>query len=140
LEFTFRHSFATLGSMKKFLCLALLPLLLTGCESTLTNLTPQRQVRNPDNQYMVEVAFASKQQTLRWHTIRPQIVVGQDVYPMHPTKLMTNRWEGLIPVPPTTSLVHYHYRFDFEYNSMGHPQSDNAISPEYSLQIVEPAP
>jgi hypothetical protein len=122
---------------KKSLSLLSLSLLLAGCATQLTNLTPQQQVRNADNLYPVEVAFDSRQQTIRWQSIQPKIVVGTQFYDMHPTPLMTNRWEGAIPVPPGTSVVHYRYKFDFRYNRMGQPGNDSAVSPEYTLQILE---
>jgi hypothetical protein len=50
---------------------------------------------------------------------------------------MTNRWEGLVPVPAGTNLVHYRYKFDFKYNAMGNPQSDSALSKDYTLRIEE---
>jgi hypothetical protein len=124
--------------LKRFLPFLFAPLVLAGCTSTFTNLTPVHQTRNANNLYPVEVAMSSRQQTLLWDTIKPQIVVGNDVYPMRPTKLMTNRWEGLVPVPPGSSLVHYRYKFDFDYNAMGHPKPDSALSPEYTLQLNEP--
>ena len=114
------------------------PLLLAGCTSTFTNLTPLHQTRNANNLYPVEVAMASRQQTLRWETIHPQIVVGNEIYQMRPTTLMTNRWEGLVPVPAGTSLVHYRYKFDYSYNAMGQPKADSSLSPEYTLRIAEP--
>src|SRR5262249_7320593 len=82
--------------LKKFLTASLLPLLVcaSGCTALMTNLTPQVQERNPNNLYPVEVALQSRQQTLRWESIKPQIVVGTEFYPMRPTLLMTNRWEG----------------------------------------------
>ena len=80
--------------LKKFLALGLTPLLLAGCTATFTNLTPTQQTRNPNNLYPVEVALTTRQQSLRWETIRPRIVVGNDSFPMRPTPLMTNRWEG----------------------------------------------
>src|SRR5262245_29998445 len=123
--------------LKKLLPLLLIPLLLAGCQATLTNLTPQTRVRNPDNLYMVEVALASRQQTLRWDSIKPQVIVGQNFYPMRPTKLMTNRWEALLAVPSTANLVHYRYKFDYNYNAMGAPRSDSALSKEYTLKIIE---
>lgn len=79
----------------------------------------------------------SRQQTLRWDSIRPQIVVGTEFYPMRQTQLMRNRWEGLVPVPPGTNLVHYRYKADFQYNAMGNPKSDSALSPEYTLHILD---
>ena len=123
--------------LKKFLPVLSLSLLLTGCNATLTNLTPQQQVRNANNLYPVEVAMVSRQQTLRWESIRPQIMVGTEYYPMRPTLLMTNRWEGLVPVPAGRKLVHYRYKFDFHYSAMGSPKADSALSPEYTLRIVD---
>ena len=122
---------------KKALLLLLLPLLLGGCAATLTNLTPTQQARTANNLYPVEVALNSRQQTMRWDTIRPQIVVGDQFYPMRPTPLMTNRWEGLIPVSPGTTSVKYHYKFDYLNNAFGAPEPNSAASPEYTLQIVE---
>jgi hypothetical protein len=101
-------------------------------------LTPLHQTRNSNNLYPVEVAMTSRQQSLRWDSIRPQIMVGTDLYPMRPTALMTNRWEGLVPVPPGNNLVHYRYKFDFDYNAMGTAKPDSALSPEYTLNISEP--
>lgn len=123
--------------VRNILALLSLPLLLAGCATTLTNLTPLQQTRNADNLYPIEVALATRQQTLRWDSIRPFVVVGSDFYPMRLTLLMTNRWETLIPMPPHTNIVHYHFKFDFEYNAMGPPKSDSAKSPAYSLQILD---
>jgi len=117
--------------------LLLLMFLVAGCATNFTNLTPQQQERNANNLYPVEVALDSRQQTLRWQSIRPQIVVGTEFYPMRPTQLMSNRWEGLVPVPLGTNLVHYRYKFDYDYNAMGKPKSDSSLSPEYTLRVVE---
>lgn len=124
--------------LKRSLPFLSLPLLLlAGCTSVFTNLTPQTQVRNTNNLYTVECAMASRQQSLRWDSIKPQILVGSEVYTMRPTHLMTNRWEGLIPVSPGTNLTHYRYKFDFQYNAMGGARADSALSPEYSLRVLD---
>jgi len=121
---------------KKILIVLLAPLLLAGC-ATFTNLTPQRQVRNANNLYPVEVAFNTRQQTLRWDSIQPFVKVGTESYPMRQTLLMSNRWEGLVPVPPGTNTLQYRYKFDFKYNVIGdQPQDDSALSPEYLLRIL----
>lgn len=124
--------------LKRFLPLVFAPLLLAGCTTTFTNLTPLHQVRNTNNLYTVEVAFRTRQQSLRWDSIRPQILVGSESYPMRLTPLMTNRWEGLIPVPAQTSEVRYRYKFDFNNNAFGPPQPDSALSQEYTLRILQP--
>ncbi len=123
--------------LKKIFPLLPLSLLLTGCTATFTNLTPTTQVRNKDNLYPVEVALNTRQQSLRWDSIHPRIAVGNEYYDMRPTLLMTNRWEGLVPVRAGANEVHYRYKFDFKYNALGAPGSDSALSPEYTLRIVE---
>jgi hypothetical protein len=123
--------------LKKKLPFLFLPLLLAGCTATFTNLTPKTQTRNAENLYPVEVELSTKQQTMRWDTIKPQIVVGDEFFPMRPTSLMSNRWEGLVPVPAHANETTYHYKFDYLYNAFGPPRPDSASSPEYKLRIQE---
>ena len=108
-----------------------------GCAATFTNLTPKQQSRNANNFYPVEVALTSRQQTLQWNSINPQVIVGTESYPMRPTLLMTNRWEGLIPVGQGTNAVHYHYKFDYQTAGFGKAIPDSASSPEYTLRITD---
>jgi hypothetical protein len=124
--------------LKKISSLLLLPLLLAGCAANFTNLTPKQQIRNANNLYPIEVALNSRQQTMRWDSIKPQIVVNGEFYPMRPTPLMTNRWEGLIPVPPGTDSVNYQYKFDYLNNAFGAPQPNSAFSREHTLWILQP--
>jgi hypothetical protein len=124
--------------LKKILPVFLVPLVLAGCSSVITNLTPLQQTRSTNNLYRVEAALASRQQTLRWDSIKPQIVVGKDTYPMKPTLMLSNRWEGLVPVPAGTSSILYHYKFDFKCNAMGGSKPDSAVSSEYTLRILPP--
>jgi hypothetical protein len=121
---------------KKFL-LALPVLLMTGCAGTFTNLTPLQQSRNGNNLYPVEVSFASQQQALRWDSIHPYLLVNGQLYDMHQTPLMTNRWEGYVPVSPTANMATYRYKFDYQCNYFGQPKPNSAYSPAYHLQISE---
>jgi len=123
--------------LKKTVPVLLLPLLLAGCATHITNLSALHQQRNTNNLYTVEVAFDTRQQTVRWQSIRPSILVGNQAYEMRPTRLMTNRWEGLVPVPAGKNSVEYRYKFDFQYNRMGKPGKDSALSRKYTLQILD---
>jgi hypothetical protein len=124
--------------LKRILPVLMAPLLLAGCSTPrITNLTPRQQERNANNLYPVEVALDSRQQTLRWETIRPQIIVGNQAYPMRPTPLMTNRWEGLVPVPANQNWAYYRYHFDYTYNSFGAPRSGTAVSKEFPLRVSD---
>lgn len=121
--------------LKKLLPVLVLPVFLAGCATDFTNLTPRQAERNADNLYPVEVALTSRQQTLRWESIRPQIIVGKDTFPMRATPYMTNRWEGLLPVPQGQTSVQYRYKLDYEYNSLGKPKAGTFISPPYTLRV-----
>ena len=123
--------------LKRFLLVLFLPLLLAGCATRMTNLTPLLQVRNANNAYPVEVALASSEQALRWDSVRAQVVVGADAYPMRGTLLMTNRWEGLVPVAPGAKSVTYRYRFDYQSNAFGKPKSGSCVSKEYTLRVQD---
>ena len=110
---------------------------MVGCTATITNLTPLQQVRNDNNFYPVDASFHSQQQSLLWNTIQPYVVVGTNFYPMQPMPVLTNRWEGLIPVSPDQNIVHYYYKFDFRYYDFGIPKTDSARSTQYELQILD---
>jgi hypothetical protein len=120
---------------KKFL-LVLPALLITGCAGTFTNLTPLEQTRNGNNLYPVEVEFSSPSETLRWNSIHPYLLVNGQLYDMHQTPMMTNRWEGFVPASPMESAVTYRYKFDYlsdEFSSQ--PKPNSSYSPAYHLQI-----
>jgi hypothetical protein len=122
---------------KNVLALVLAAAAWCGC-TTFSNLTPRQQTRNPDGLYPVEVAFHSRRQAIRWDSVQAYVNVGTEFYPMRPTPLMTNRWEGLVPVPRSTNLIYYRYKFDFKYNALGKPpQEDSALSPYYRLRILD---
>ena len=123
---------------KKALILLPVVLLLAGCASTITNISAQRQIRNANNLYPLEVSLDSRQQALKWDTVQPYVIVGTESYPMRPVKHMHNRWEGVIPVPANVNSVNYHYKFDYQVNDFGGPKKNSASSHSYKLLIVEP--
>ena len=100
---------ATVMNWKKFL--PLLPLLLlTGCAGTFTRVTPLQQPRNANNLYPVEVIFNSDQTSLRWDSIKPYVLANGELYPLRPVPVVQNRWEGLVPVPPTANGITYRFK------------------------------
>jgi hypothetical protein len=123
---------------KKSFALVLLAALLAGCTGvTLTNLTPTQQPRNATGQYLIEMKLDSDQQTLRPESIRPNVVVGADLYPMRLQLKMTNRWEVLVPIPSGTNVINYHFKVDYDFNKFGKPGSDSMRSYQYKLEIID---
>lgn len=122
---------------KKTLILLPVMLLMAGCASTITNLSALRQPRNPNGQYPVEVSLDSRQQSLKWETVQPYVILGADAHPMRPVKYMKNRWECLVPVAAGVNSATYHYKFDYQYNDFGGPKKGSAASRSYKLEIIE---
>ena len=118
---------------KKTLILMPLMLLLAGCASTITNISAQRQIRNANNLYPIEVSLDSRQQALKWDTVQPYVILGTENYPMRPVKYMQNRWECLVPVPANVNSVTYHYKFDYQVSGFG---SAETHSPESLPRMV----
>ena len=125
-----------LKSMMFFLCL---PLLVLSCatNSSVTNLTPTRAKRTPNNLYLIEYEWRSNQQSMRPDSITPYVVVGTDQYPMRRVAKMKNRWEAYIPVPPTQKSVMYHIKVDYEYNDFGKRGKGSLKTEEYKLNIED---
>jgi hypothetical protein len=121
---------------RKLIALALLPWVLVGC-STITNLTPSQYKRNKDGLYQFEVAWETRQHSIVKETIKPQVVIGFDHYPMERTPLVSNRWETLVPVPANQKIVNYRYKFDFDYLSIPVRRQDSALSEPYTLEILD---
>ena len=124
-------------TLKMILPLLCATIFLAGCVSTITNLTPSQLPRNANGLYAVAVAWDTQQQTVRPQTLTPYVIVGLESYPMRPTLLMSNRWETVIPVPPTEKSVRYHFKVDYEYNAMGQPKKGSKLSQEYTLEVTE---
>jgi hypothetical protein len=124
--------------MKRFLLLALFCLVFSGCTSTtLTNLTPRQQVRNPNGQYPMEVMWTSQQATIVTNTIKGYVVVGTDMYPMQRSPMLPNRWETFLPVPPDKDLINYFYKFEYEFVRIPSRQPGSLRSEPYQLQITD---
>lgn len=112
-------------------------LFLSGCSTTITNLTPSSLPRNPANIYPFEVQFETAQKSIRENTIRPYVMVGTQTYPMEPAPVLKNRWEAQVPVPPQTNMIYYRYKFDYQFDRIPAPGESSRLSPTYQLQITE---
>jgi hypothetical protein len=121
----------------QFAAVALVSVLLGGCATTITNLTPSSHLRNANNIYPFAVQFKTSQKSIREKTIKPYVVVGADVYPMEPAPMLKNRWEAQVPVPAGTNIFYYRYKFDYQYDRIPTPGESSRLSPTYQLQIVD---
>jgi hypothetical protein len=123
--------------MKKYYALLLLPVLLAGCASSITNLTPTRYTRDPSGFYRFEAEWRSNRQAIRQDSFKPVVVINNDTVPMRPVPLVQDRWEAFVPVPPGAAAIRYHYKFDFMVNAVSAPRPDSLMSAEYQLKIAD---
>jgi len=112
-------------------------LLLTGCSTSITNLTPTQQNRNANGLYPFELVWNTTQQSIRPQSVKPMVVVGFDTYPMRPVPVVKNRWETLVPIAPTNKVVNYRFKIDYEYNAVTKPRKNSKMSTPYQLQIMQ---
>lgn len=124
-------------TIKRFLALGLLPLLLAGCQTTVTNLSPSQLPRNASGQYPLSVKWESSQQSLRPESLQGFVMIGSDLYPMQHTPKVNNRWDTLVPIPADKDVLNYRYKFVFEYNAFGDPKSNSVLSRPYQLKVQD---
>ena len=122
---------------KKFLTLVAPLLLMVGCSTSVTNLTPHQQLRTPTGLYPFEAKWESKQQSVVKDSIKPIVVIGTDTYPMQPVPMVKNRWEAMVPIPADKSLVHYQFKFDYQYLAIPQRRPDSKLSDPYDLKIID---
>ncbi len=122
---------------KKMFSLCLLPLILAGCATSITNMTPAQQVRTPTGMYPFEVKFSTTKQSIQKDTIKSYVLIGNDTYAMQPVPMVKSRWETVIPVPPEKNVIYYQYKFDYEYLSMPQRAKDSKLSKTYQLKVLD---
>jgi hypothetical protein len=117
------------------LCLSLL--LLPGCTTTITNLTPKTAKRNVTGLYPFEVVLDTCQRSIRGSTLEPYVIIGDNSYPMQPTPQVDNRWETLVQIPAGKEFINYRFKFNYEYNSIPKAKRGSKLSAPYQLHLVD---
>ncbi len=123
-------------NFRSLLALSVLALFLSGCSTTVTNLTPRQMPRSEKGLYPFEVTLDTTQRAVVDDTVKAYVLIGLDKYPMQATPLLKNRWETFIPVGGGTNSVHYRYKFDYEYLAVPNRRVGSILSPEYTLDIL----
>lgn len=124
-------------SYVRFLPLGLGMLLLAGCSTTITNMTPSQTQRATTGLYPFSVAWDSSQQSVVRDSVKAYVMVGSTLYPMQRTPLVRERWETVVPVPADRDTLNYQYKFDFQYLTIPKRQSNSMLSQPYQLKILE---
>jgi hypothetical protein len=124
-------------NFRNIVCSLAALLLLVGCATTITNLTPSHVPRSPDNLYPFEVQLETSQATIKENSLQAFVLIGTEIYPMRPVQMLKNRWEASVPIPASTNYVYYRYKFDYNYDRIGSPGKSSRLSTTYQLEIVD---
>lgn len=125
-----------MGLRQKTLLMLFLPMLLTGCKSVITNLTPRQYARSTNDLYHFEFQWDTRQQSVVPESLKPAVLIGTEFYQMEPVAIVSNRWEAMVPIPADQKLVHYRYKVDYQFYSIPIRRDSSRLSAPYRLEII----
>ena len=112
------------------------PIFFTGCiYHEITNMTPGTLTRDTKGLYPVHIIWESNDNAVRHDTIKPVVLIGANSFEMLRTRLMTNRWEALVPVEPVANELRYRIKVNWKYNTIPVPTANSQLSDEFLLRI-----
>lgn len=112
-------------------------LLLAGCASEVSNLTPRTFPVSTARTYPLEVTWDSSRRGVRNEDVKAWVMVDQVLYPMTRVPNTVNRWEARVPVPEGKTYVPYKFKFDYTYPNIRTRSQQSEWSPEYRLVIAQ---
>jgi hypothetical protein len=111
----------------------LLLLLVSGCNMTVTNLTPETVPQNPSQIYTITASFRASRQ-VETATIRPRIIVDGQAYAMNRSPAGTDLWEFDYQLPAGRTTATYY--FICEYRTKGSSDLQDVYSELQTLNIA----
>ena len=88
---------------------ALLLLVLTGCNLTITNLTPDTVPQNPSQIYTITASFHPESSQIDRASIQPRIVIDGQIYKMSQSAVSSDVWEFDYQIPAGRAAASYYF-------------------------------
>ncbi|MDQ5978108.1 MAG: hypothetical protein QG602_1080 [Verrucomicrobiota bacterium] len=110
----------------------LMLLLVSGCNLTITNLTPETVPQNPSQIYTISASFRASRQ-VETATIRPRIIIDGQGYAMNRSPAGADLWEFDYQLPASRTNATYY--FICEYMTKGSSDVQDIYSELQSLNI-----
>ncbi len=109
-------------------------LVLTGCNFTITNLTPETVPANPSQIYTITASFRPTSRTIDTASIKPRIVVDGQAHAMSRSSVGTDIWEFDYQLPASRSTASYYFICD--YSAQGSTSTSEVYSELQNLNIA----
>lgn len=109
--------------------------LLTGCEMTVTNLTPPTLPQNPSHIYTITASFVPRQRGVIPESIQPRIIIDGQSYNMTKSPAAAHVWEFEYRLPPGRTQASYYFICEYDVRSGGGSAPRDAYSELQKLTI-----
>ncbi len=88
---------------------AALLLVLTGCNLTITNLTPDTVPQNPSQIYTITASFHPESSQIDRTSIQPRIIIDGQIYKMSQSSVSSDVWEFDYQIPAGRAAASYYF-------------------------------
>jgi len=109
-------------------------LVLTGCNFTITNLTPETVPQNPSQIYTITASFRPTSNRVETASIKPRIIIDGQAHVMSRTSVGADIWEFDYQLPAGRSTASYYFICD--YNTMGSTATSEVYSELQNLNVA----
>jgi hypothetical protein len=115
---------------------ALVLLVLTGCNFTITNLTPDTVPQNPSQIYTITASFHATTNKIVASTIQPRIIIDGQSFPMSKTATNGDVWEFDYQLPAGRTSASYYFICNYKVEYQTSPDPAEVYSELQTLKIV----
>ncbi|WP_438482285.1 IPT/TIG domain-containing protein [Oleiharenicola lentus] len=111
-------------------------LVLTGCNFSITNLTPATVPANPSQIYTITASFQPKTQHILRDSINPRIIIDGSSYKMNHSAVNGDIWEFDYQLPAGRTSASYYFICDFRTEGQTSSMPTEVYSELQNLKIV----
>ncbi len=123
-------------TMKRYLLLALVPVVTAGCGVTVRNMTPQAVTRNPSGLYLVSVDVERPENSIVEGSVQPLLVLPDQTVPMLAVPNVSNRWEYTMAVPSNADKWPYYFKINFTREKVFSRSPRSQLDPTDAPKLV----
>lgn len=110
-------------------------LVLSGCNLTITNLTPATVPQNPSNIYTLTASFQPKTSTVDAASIQPRVIIDGQSYNMTRSAVAASVWEFEYQFAPGRTSASYYFICEYSTKSGGAAVPQENYTELYTLAV-----
>jgi hypothetical protein len=115
---------------------ALMLLVLSGCNFTITNLTPDTVPQNPSQIYTITASFRPDSKRIERASIQPRIVIDGQSYKMSKANIGGDIWEFDYQIPAGRASASYYFICDYTVENSPSSEPIEIYSDLQNMRIV----